>query len=141
MYGDGVVGFAFGQTPLWCYSAWLSSGPHAVAPADFGVPLMDDSVELRHYLSLGANVPQVGDTYGLNVVYEDGVTCDLPVTVTGVWQDIPTLVAPVGIGSGSTVPVFSWSPPPPRPSSSRTKARSHRLRPMATSGAFQGPAR
>ncbi|HXK17279.1 MAG TPA: hypothetical protein VNG33_05745 [Polyangiaceae bacterium] len=96
-------------------AAWFSGGPNAPTPADFGIELSDSSPTLRRDLQLLGAVPAQGDAYDLTVVYEDGVTCNLPVSVSGVWSTLPTLLSPVGNGNGSAIPLFSWLAPPAAP--------------------------
>src|SRR5262249_32813673 len=66
---------------------------------------------LRRSVPLDGTVPQVGDEYGLTVLYEDGITCDLPFQVSGVWGAWPTLLTPNGNGKGSAQPTFTWTAP------------------------------
>lgn len=92
-------------------SAWLDSGPAISAPADFGIELSDSSATLRRQAPLPKYVPKVGDQYTINVLYADGTVCDLPLQVSGVWGNLPTLLAPTTPGSGSAQPTFSWQVP------------------------------
>jgi hypothetical protein len=59
-------------------------------------------------------LPPNASTYGLQVSYSDGTTCNLYGTMSEV-VSVATLLAPIGTSSGIT-PLFVWAAPNPLPS-------------------------
>jgi len=92
----------------------LATGPApgVVIPADIangGFYGNSDSFSL--YTTLNGVVPQVGDTYTLNVTYSDGTSEVLTVKVTAVLNNaFVTNLVPQGNGV-SVMPDFSWTDP------------------------------
>jgi hypothetical protein len=89
--------------------ATLISGPNVVGPIDLRRtfnPFSSFGFELHPSVT-----PVLGDTYGLEVTYDDGETCNLDAAVTGVWSSLPTALQPIGADGGSATPTFIWLAP------------------------------
>jgi hypothetical protein len=93
--------------------AAVFSLPAPPAPLDLGVlNTVGQNLNLTQFsasLSTGNGGPTVGDSGAITVTYDDGISEDIPVTITGVFQAAPSAVSP--IGSAPTIPGFLWSPP------------------------------
>ncbi len=94
--------------------AVLISGPGVVGPIDLRYsarPFSSFDWDLHPVVA-----PVVGDTFGLEVTYDDGKTCNLDAPVTGVWSSRPTALQPIGADAGTAIPTFTWlapgAPPP-----------------------------
>jgi len=92
----------------------LTTGPApgVVIPADIANGgFYGNSDQFSFYTSLNGVVPQVGDTYTLNVTYSDGTSEILTVKVSAVLNDaFVTNLVPQGTGV-SVTPNFSWTDP------------------------------
>jgi hypothetical protein len=94
-------------------NAVLTSGPHATPPIDLGMGFNNGpGVRLTTRLSLGSTPPAVGDSYSIDVAFDDNSTATLNASVTGV-IGLPTSLAPT---MGGASPTFTWSPPAVTPS-------------------------
>jgi hypothetical protein len=92
--------------------ATLLSGPGIVGPID----MRPDGTDGYQWDAPAGGVPSAGSKYLFEVTYADGRICNLSASVTGAWTSIPTALAPIGAGAGSTKPTLSWSAPAVAPS-------------------------
>ncbi len=94
-------------------TATLVSGPNVMAPMDMGKCGVCGSNQFDFWVGIDSALPNVGDAYGVNVVYAavNSVTETLTAAVTGVVNTFSTGLSPMaGPGAGVT-PTFSWTPP------------------------------
>jgi hypothetical protein len=94
-------------------AATITTGPHVSTPIDLGVQCIGDcggQLTLDSVVHLGAVRPSAGDTYTVDVTYDDLSQRTLTLSVTGVIDWLATLNAPVG-DAGTTMPNFAWTPP------------------------------
>jgi hypothetical protein len=110
-----ALNFAIGTTDIQPWRVSLLSGPNVLAPLDTGQCGNCASGNFDFWLNLGPAVPNIGDTYVLQIMnpyrtsYTISNTTD---AITGVVNAFAADMSPVtGIGSGTT-PTFSWTDPP-----------------------------
>ncbi|HUH62358.1 MAG TPA: chitobiase/beta-hexosaminidase C-terminal domain-containing protein [Terracidiphilus sp.] len=107
--------FAIGTTDIVPWRVSLISGPNVLSPLDAGDCSNCGSEAFDFWLSLGPALPQIGDTYTLQLMnpYRASYTVSTATAaVTGVVNAFAANLSPVtGLGSG-TAPTFSWTDPP-----------------------------
>lgn len=100
----------------------LESGPNVLAPMDIGNCLSCSAGPDNFWLNIGGAVPNVGDTYMVEIVdsigrsnadpgWGVGPTVIVPAAVTGVVNAFASNLLPTDPGAGAT-PSFSWTDPP-----------------------------
>ncbi len=93
-------------------AATLLGGPGVSQPLDMGVSIQSGKAGFFGGAGgvLTADAPTVGQTYVVQVTYQDGTTEIVTPSVTGSLSDIAQIVEPVGTIVNAS-PVFVWSPP------------------------------